>query len=325
MVRDERSIPIQAADGFSIAATLFEPTTAAPGSTVLIHGATAAPQSYYRAFAGYLADHGHRVVTYDYRGVGQSRPESLRAFSATMTDWAMLDAAAVIDHVRDAHPGPLVSIGHSFGGQLLGILDEAQEVDGAILVASQLGSVRHWPLPQRLHLRSLWWAAVPALTWAYGYLPGSAGLGGVDLPAGVAREWARWCRSRDYLLDHVEGARERFARLRAPTIAYSFTDDDYAPALAVDALLAQLSGTAVEHRRLAPAALGVPRIGHFGAFRDAMANTLWPELRAAITELASGGAAMPRPGRAEATPEAHPTALFEVSPAEVMRDLSYGR
>src|SRR5262249_35081851 len=74
---------VEAADGEVLGATMFPPSGRGLG-TVLVHGATAVPQSYYRHFAAFLATRGMRVITYDYRGVGASRPASLRGFSATM-------------------------------------------------------------------------------------------------------------------------------------------------------------------------------------------------------------------------------------------------
>jgi len=40
---------------------------------VLINSATAVPRKVYRGFAGYLAGRGCAVLTYDYRGTGDSR------------------------------------------------------------------------------------------------------------------------------------------------------------------------------------------------------------------------------------------------------------
>jgi predicted alpha/beta hydrolase len=334
MVRALRSIParspetvaqlIAAGDGYPLAVRRYEPALPAR-ATVLIHGATATPQSYYRRFAEHLATAGYRVISYDYRGIGDSRPASLRGFAARMSDWGRLDAAAVIAQVKRSHPGPLVSIGHSFGGQLLGITDAAHDVDAAVLVGAQLGSLRHWPLAARPGLALMWYGLVPALTAIKGYLPGGAGLGGVDLPAGVAREWARWCRSPSYLVDHVPHAAARFARFRAPTLAYSFTDDDFAPAGAVAALLERLDGARLRHRNLAPAELGVDRIGHFGFFRESMRDRLWTELvdhldRIALGEPpALGEPIAPAASRTAAAP------LFSITAEELRADLDHGR
>lgn len=303
---------VNAADGYPLSVTWYEPVSR-PRGTVLIHSAMAVRQPFYRRFAEHLAGAGYRAVTYDYRGIGASRSGSLRGFRATATDWALLDAAAVIAHVQRERTGPLISIGHSFGGQLIGLLDAAADVDAAVLVGAQLGTYRHWPARHQLTLAAMWHAGVPALTALYGYLPGRAGFGGVDLPAGVAREWATWCRSPGYLVDHVPGAAERFAALAAPTRIYSFTDDWYAPQPAVTALVARLYSAPVTHRRIAPADVGVDAIGHFGMFREAVADTLWAELVAHLDEVTT-------PARAPETPPR----LWSITEDEILADLRYG-
>src|SRR5687768_441819 len=78
-----RETVITAADGFELGATVIAPPR--PRATLVIHGATATKQTYYARFAAYAAARGHRVVTYDYRGVGASRPRSLIGFDATMS------------------------------------------------------------------------------------------------------------------------------------------------------------------------------------------------------------------------------------------------
>jgi predicted alpha/beta hydrolase len=109
-----------------------------------------------------------------------------------------------------------------------------------------------------------------------GYLPKQAGMG-EDLPAGVALQWARWCSHPEYLMSEFPEARERFAKFDRPILSYSFTDDTYAPARAVDALFEVLTAAPATRRRLSPAELGVSAIGHFGFFRPRAGAKLWDE------------------------------------------------
>ena len=93
---------IFARDGYRLAATVF--AAASPQAVVLINSAAAVPRKIYRGFAEYLAQRGFAVLTYDYRGIGGSRPASLRGFKARMRDWAAQDVAAAVDHARQTWP-----------------------------------------------------------------------------------------------------------------------------------------------------------------------------------------------------------------------------
>ena len=77
-----------------------------------------------------------------------------------------------------------------------------------------------------------------------------------DLPAGVMRQWRRWCLHADYLVGVEPGARDAYARLRLPLLSLSFTDDRMMPQRNVDALQAHLSGVRRESPRLSPADAG---------------------------------------------------------------------
>lgn len=304
---------IVASDVYPLGATLFEPRSGAHG-TVVLHGATATPARFYTKFAEFLCERGLRVVTYDYRGVGGSRPDTLRGFRATMTDWARVDARSVHRYVAERFPGePVVVVGHSFGGQLLGLLDDAHSASGALLVAAQLGYYGHWPVADQLRLGVIWHGLVPMLTTALGYLPGKAGLG-EDLPAGVAREWAKWCTSPEYLITHVPDAAERFARFASPVRFYSFTDDDYAPKAAVEALVDRFRRAPVDHRVVVPEEHGGKPIGHFGFFRPRFRQTLWSEAADFLSAMLEQRAPSPAPWTS-----------FGIGLEDVMADLQWGR
>ncbi|HYD53821.1 MAG TPA: alpha/beta hydrolase, partial [Gemmatimonadaceae bacterium] len=84
-----RHFTLPARDGFALAATEFVPKRS-PIGTVVIAPATGVRRRLYASFAEFLATHGWRVLTLDWRGTGESRPTSLRGFAATMRDWAAL-------------------------------------------------------------------------------------------------------------------------------------------------------------------------------------------------------------------------------------------
>jgi predicted alpha/beta hydrolase len=265
-------LAIPATDGFALAATEFVPAGAST-LTVLVAPATGVKRSLYRAFAAWLSARGLTAVTWDWRGTGGSRPPSLSGFEATMSEhWARRDLAGVIAWAGAHHPDtPLVAVGHSFGGQAFGLAPNAGALRAVVTVAAQSGYWGHYPAPAAWRYVALWYVVMPGLTRLLGYFPARLLGLGEDLPRGVALQWARWCRTPEYLGDFTG-----HARFAAPLLAYSFDDDPYATARAVDWLHARYGSATKKRRHLAPRDLGVPRIGHLGFFRPD-AETLWHE------------------------------------------------
>ena len=103
-------------------------------------------------------------------------------------------------------------------------------------------------------------------------------------PRGIARQWARWCRSRDYILSEGDSIVERFAAYRGAIRAYQFADDRYAPPAAVRALVSFYRSAQREIVRCAPADVSEDRIGHFGFFRERFRATLWDDAVAWIND-----------------------------------------
>ncbi len=277
---------IPARDGFALAATVVEPRLA--HGVVVVASATAVPRAYYAKFAARLAEHGIVVVTFDYRGVGGSRPRSLEGFEATMHEWGTLDLAGVLEFVEKSYSAlPVAVVGHSIGGLLLGLSGAHARVRGLLAVGAQVGEFRHWPTPSRYGIAFYFFAVLPILTHAFGYAPGKLAGIGEDLPRGVALEWAQWGRTRGHAVGGVEGQarREELARFHGHVCLYGFTDDIFAPREASAQLLELYTGAASRrHVHLPPRALSVPKVGHFGFFRERVGGALWSEAMAFLLD-----------------------------------------
>lgn len=267
-------LTIPARDGFALAATRYHPATDRPAATVVINAATAVPQGFYRAFATFFAEQGYAVITYDYRGIGASRPASLRGFVAQARDWALLDMAGVVDWARAAGlASRLVMIGHSYGGQTPGLLPNGDQVDAMVTLSAQSGYWRLQGGGQKIAVALHMHLTFPLLANLLGYVPMSRLGAGEDLPKGVALEWAAWCRRRGYLRDDPTLPVERYRAFRAPVLAYSFADDAWGTRRSVDAMMSAYPR--LTRRHITPAEVGLRAIGHFGFFRPAAA-ALWP-------------------------------------------------
>jgi predicted alpha/beta hydrolase len=271
------SIRLRARDGVELAGDLFQPG-GAPRAAVLVAPAMGVPRGYYAPFAAFLARHGMAALTLDYRGIGGSRRGPLRRLPATLRDWGENDLAGAVDHLRLRVPGvPLLWVGHSAGGQLLGIVEDVP-LAGALLVGAQSGHWRLWPGVWRAQIFALWYGIIPILVRLLGKLPAAVLGGGEDVPPGVAREWARWGRDRSYVLSYAAPRGGLgFARHAGPIVAYAVSDDDFAPLRSVEALLGFYATSRKELRIVRPADVGARAIGHFGFFRPRFEETLWRE------------------------------------------------
>lgn len=264
-----------ARDGVTLAATLFEPGTP-NGGAILINSGTGIARQFYGAFASHLSARGFTVLTYDYRGIGGSE----KAPTATMEDWGGVDQSSMLDHLARLAPGAARAvIGHSFGGQVLGLADNIADVRAAVLICSQSGHWRHWPAGRgRWRMLVLWWLLIPGLTAATGRFPGSW-IGTADLPAGIARSWARWGRSPHYVCDEWgQKLRPYNDEVVFPIRWMSFSDDPIAPLGAVEALRPYYPNAAIERLHLSPSDLGAESVGHFGFFRKSMPRQPWDEI-----------------------------------------------
>jgi len=272
------NLHIPAHDGFRLAATTYVPASN-PGEIVIINSATGVKRAFYDRFARFLADEGFAVITFDYRGVGDSRPLTLNKFKAFMHDWGELDIAGVIAWARRERPeAKICAVGHSVGGQVMGLAPNNGEVAAMVLVASQSGYWRLWPWHQRYLIFLFWYGLVPISTALRSYFPARLIGLGEDLPAGVAFEWASWGRDPRYLMGaNGLASKTNFWNFRGSILSYSVENDFFAPARAVDELATFYTNAKSRRKHLMPQNLGVKRFGHFDFFRERFRDSLWQE------------------------------------------------
>lgn len=274
----KENIGISAVDDFLLGATLFRaPYEAAP--LVIIAAATAVKRGYYEKFARFLVQHGFHALTFDYRGIGDSRPARLKGFRAEMHEWGELDLAGVIDWATEVlAPPQILYVGHSVAGQIFPLAKNNHRISAAYFVASQSGYWKLWRGKGRIMVFALWYLSIPIATALFGYFPGLLLGNAEDIPAGVAREWARWGRRPDYILSYTQDIRSQFAAVQIPLKFVSFTDDVLiAPQHAVETIASWYGSANKEHLPLRPQQIGVKHIGHFGFFRESFKNSLWQD------------------------------------------------
>lgn len=268
------SLSLCALDGYPLAATLYHAPN--PQAHLLIAGATGVPQGFYRRFAEYAAQQGFSTLTLDYRGIGKSKPATLRGFEMHYLDWANLDLAAAVDLHNHAQR-PLYMVGHSFGGHAFGLLPNHQMVKGFYTFGTGAGWHGWMPRSEQIRVLAMWHVIAPVLTRVKGYMAWSKLGMGEDLPMGVYTNWKKWCRHPRYFFEDPDmpDLAERFAKVTTPIIATNAIDDLWAPPASRDAFMAGYSAAPYEARTI-ETSNGLGNIGHMGYFRPS-SQVLWDE------------------------------------------------
>ncbi len=268
-------IRLPAEDGFPLAATIYLPR-GQKRNAVLINSAAAVPRKIYSGLASYISARGSVVVTYDYRGVGKSRPKSLEGFEARMADWAEKDAASAVAWMRARYKTlPLSYVGHSFGGQALGLLHNNDQIARALLIAAQAGYWKLFTPPESYRVYAFLNFIGKPLANILGYVPGKIGLG-EDLPKDVFLQWTKWVMSKRYYFDDPSlTALENYPNYRHPLMALCIEDDPWATRPAVELLCSGFKATSPDVVTIKPSDTGTKAIGHFGFFRPDHRETLW--------------------------------------------------
>lgn len=285
----ETAISIPATDDYQLGATLFAPASGSePAQVVIVNCATGVKANYYARYARFLAMHGVAVITYDYRGIGLSRPANIRKCVASKYDWGSKDFEGVLRWANRRYPVQTIAVvGHSIGGVLPGFAQSNKAIARLMTIGSQYAYWKDYAARDRLKMYIKWHVLMPALTALVGYFPGRR-LGWLeDLPAGVAFEWA-------FRRSHLESEQflercwhpdrsapdERvryFTTLTCPILAYGLTDDPYGTADAIKRWLNYCKNSPRAYVEISPQALQLPAIGHFAYFHDRFKDNLWPE------------------------------------------------
>jgi len=267
---------VRAADGRELAAHWFAAARRRGG--IVINAGTGFPQTFYFKLAGYAAGRGYDALVYDYRGMGASAPADLATETTLMSDWGLLDMraalAALAERVRGA---PLATLGHSIGGQFLGLLRNHALARAHVQIATSVG---YWPWENAPFKYLAWWfwrVHGPLMLALKGYIPTGGGWAGLPLPRGVYEEWRRWCLRPEHFGPELSTrlADNVFAEIRSPVLTVGFTDDPIATRRTVGEINKFFPNAQRESRWYSPADAGGKRIGHEGFFASRNREFLW--------------------------------------------------
>lgn len=276
---DGQPIEVICRDHTRLRGHVWRPAADGNGRTVIVNPATGVAAKYYHRYARFLTGRGFTVLTYDYRGIGASRPARLRQLKMEWRHWGEYDFDAVITWARHHFPeGELAVVGHSIGGFLPGFAPAAPQLDRILTVGAQYAFWRNYAPAQRLRLLLRWHVVMPALTLGLGYFPGKR-LGWLeDLPAGVALEWSfrRERMELSYPARERAAILQRFAAIDAPILAIGLSDDEYGTPKAIRCGLDYYTNSPRQQVELLPRDLGFDQVGHFSPFHERHRDGFWP-------------------------------------------------
>lgn len=265
-------------DGYSLSARFYAQQSQNGSLPILICPATGITKQFYNSFAAWLSEQGYNVLVFDFRGIGDSLHGPLSQSAASIVQWGQLDIPAAIDSLlQKTGASQVILLGHSAGGQLLGITPNHDKVAKVIAVSGSTGHVKNLKGKTRLLAPVMFNLVFPAARLTLGYGPTQAMGMGENLPKDVARQWAQFCSKPGYVINAIgKTVHEDFhAQVTAPITALWSSDDEIATEANVKDLLRLYPNTQTDMIELKPSQYGHKGIGHMLMFKKSHQN-LWP-------------------------------------------------
>jgi len=275
---------VETIDGQRLAVIELVPQLDTPKGVIQFHAGTVIRKEFYLKFGHFLCAQGYVVILFDYRGVGESRPASLRGYKAGISDWGSKDASAILKWICTRYPQLHISLmAHSMGGQILGLMPEWAIFNKIVLIASSSGNWNHFSPSYRSKVKRSTNLFFPIIIPVLGYVPGFLGFG-ADWPRGVAQQWWDVCRydllMKDYL--NQQGYPCYFEDIDTPITAYFLSDDHMATELTMPHMQMTYPRSEVTTHMLSPSDFALEKIGHFGPFKEWTKGPIWEQIASSL-------------------------------------------
>ena len=264
----------------ALAATVYRPKDEVKAA-LMIAPATGIKRQFYHNFATYLAASGFGVLTFDNEGIGESLNSDLSKCDASLISWGRHDMPAVLDALQDEFPDATYHlIGHSAGGQLIGLMPNYQAIASVFNVACSSGQIKNMDMPYKLKAIGFMNAFIPLTNLTFGYTPADKIGMGEPLPRSVARQWREWCNGAGYIETAFGKSIHThfYDEIDMPALWLGFSDDEIANSKNIDDMIRVFSKMPVEKRFFEPEEFGLNSIGHmryFSSKTNAKAPQLW--------------------------------------------------
>lgn len=243
-----------------------------PKVVIVINTGTCIPQRIYWRFADFLAENGYITITYDYTDAQNF------ASGVSHTVW-LKDMESVLDFVLSEYAGlRKIVVGHSSGGQLLGMLPNASQMDRLFLVASANG---YWKLMDGFSKYAMWffWKVIAPLNIRiFGYFNNRMFGSGGGFPKNIILELRSFCQQEAFFFPYFERnqIKPHYREIRTKITAYHLEGDVIANERACRYIADLYEHAELDFKSLKASDYGMKRFGH-RSFFSATSQKLWNE------------------------------------------------
>ncbi|MFV5491906.1 alpha/beta fold hydrolase [Acinetobacter sp. ASP199] len=275
------TLTMRCKDGYPLTARFYAANEATRKALpVLVCPATGITAQFYHSFNVWLQAQGYDVLCFDFRGIGQSLNGPLKESKASIVKWGQLDIPAAINALLDkTHAQKVILVGHSAGGQLLGIVPNYDKVAKVVAVSASTGHIKGLKGRTKLLAPLMFDVIFPLSRFTIGYGPTSKIGMGENLPKDVAKQWAQFCSKPGYVINAigktVANTENHHEQITCPITVLWSTDDEIATEANVKDLIRLYPNAKTEMIELKPQQYGHKGIGHMLMFKRSHQN-LWP-------------------------------------------------
>lgn len=275
---------ISCKDSYQLAAQFYPVLNSDKPYPILICPATGITKNFYHAFAQWLNQQGYPVLSFDFRGIGESLHGALKDSTASINDWGMYDIPAAIEALLNrTQAEKVIIVGHSAGGQLLGIASNYHKVAKVLAIAGSTGHVKGLKGKTKVLAPLMFNVIFPVSSFVKGYGATQFIGMGENLPKNVAKQWAEFCSKPGYVMNAIGKTifEDYHQQIQCPITSFWATDDEIATHSNVKDLLRLYPNAQTKLIELNPQQLGYKQIGHMLMFKKSH-QKIWPILESEL-------------------------------------------
>ncbi|OCK52700.1 alpha/beta hydrolase [Chryseobacterium sp. CBo1] len=256
-------------DQIHLTAHLFKPEND-NGKIIVINSATGVKQQVYFSFAQFFAEKGFTVITYDYRGIGLSKPQKMRNFKASMRMWGSEDFRTITEFVANNFPDyQKFCLGHSVGALIVGMNERSEIFERFVFVATQNAFIGNLKWNTKMEAFFGFGLAQPFFTELFGYFPAHWFGLGESLPKNCAYDWRTLILNKKSTGKLLLKTNDYSKKLNQKVLVLYAEDDVWLTEKGVKSLLSDVySDLKPTYRLLKTSESEKSEIGHVNFFRS---------------------------------------------------------